>query len=44
MSRFARQSSNTNDPVSPHTVALQHLRGTLAERNANERGVSFTVG
>lgn len=26
MSRFARQSSNTNDPLSPHTVALQHLK------------------
>lgn len=26
MPRYARQSSNTNDPVSSHTVALQHSK------------------
>lgn len=26
VSRFARQSRNTNDPPSPHTVALRHVK------------------
>lgn len=42
MSRFARQSSNTNDPLSPHTVALQHLKE--AHLQDETRTCSFLYG
>ena len=42
MSRFARQSTDTNDPVSPHTVALQHLKKARLQ-NETQMNMKFPL-
>lgn len=42
VSGFARQSSNTNDPISPHTVALQHLKEARSQ-NETQMDTKFPL-